>query len=673
MRKIFFTFLVLLIGAQSFGQVKRRFGELIQSSGLNNKSGSNTQQGSDTTQKPAFEQRNDLKDSITISYRYMNDLKRYTIDSTVNDFDKYFPVPSNYMLLGNNGAAAYPLVFTPFTKAGWDAGFHAYDVYRFKVEDTKFYKTTRPFSLLGYQLASGKEQMVMAQHTQNINPRFNAGFDYRLINAPGFFTNQNNNHNNVRFFSNYQGKKKRYNAFLVLVNNTIRASENGGIRNDSFLLNPNFKDRFGVDVFLGNANKFSQNPFSTTINTGNVYKDFTFFLRQSYDIGQKDSVAINDSTTEYLFYPRLRLQHSFSYKSSSYLFKDAVPDSAVYRTWYNITLLQGADTLEVNEKWKIVENDFSLIQFPDAKNPAQFIEAGVAMQNIGGYLKDGLENFFNIKLHGEYRNKTRNRKWDINLKGEFYASGLNAGDYSASANLGRFLNKKWGEVKLFFINTNRTPSFIFDKRSSFSYTNPGEFKKENIISFGASANNPFVQLSFTNSIITNYSYFSDYYTPAQTGKVINLLQAAASKKFPLAKKWNLYVDAVLQQTDAAAPIKVPLLYTRTRLAFEGVYYKNLNLSTGLEIRYFTPFDAYNYSPLMGQFVPQDTFRLKNLPDVHAFLHFRIKTFTGFLRTENLNTLYLKDGFRFVNNNYATPHIPTPGMIIRFGVRWWFVN
>jgi len=669
MRTFFFTFLLSLIFTISFGQIRRvtELGSAV-NSGIRN----GGQQPGDTSQ-PGFQQRDDLKDSITISYRYMNDLKRYSIDSTVNDFDTYFPVPANYMYLGNNGAAAYPLIYTPFTKAGFDAGFHAYDIYRFKVEDTKFYKTTRPFSMLGYQLASGKEQMVMAQHTQNINPRFNAGFDYRLINAPGLFLNQSNNHNNARFFSNYQGKRKRYAAFFVLANNTIRASENGGIRNDSFLLNPNFKDRIGVDVFMGNNTSERRNPFSTTIETGNQYRDFTAFLRQSYDIGQKDSIAINDSTTEYLFYPRLRLQHSITYSSTRYMFRDIMPDSAVYKSWYNITLLQGGDTIQVREKWKFVENDFSLIQFPDAKNPAQFIEAGVALQNIGGYLKDGLENFFNIKLHGEYRNKTRNRKWDINLKGEFYPSGLNAGDYNASASLGRYLNKKWGDVKLFFINTNRTPSFIFDGRSSFNYTYPGEFKKENIISFGASANNPFINLSFSNHLISNYSYFTNYYTPSQTGKIINLLQVAASKKIKLYKRWNLYVDAALQQTDASGPIKVPLIFTRTRLAYEGNFYKNLNLSTGLEVRYFTPFETYNYSPIMGQFAPQDSVKLKNLPDVHAFLHFRIKSFTAFIRTENLNTLYLKNGFNFVNNNYATPYIPTQGMIFRLGIRWWFVN
>jgi hypothetical protein len=155
--------------------------------------------------------------------------------------------------------------------------------------------------------------------------------------------------------------------------------------------------------------------------------------------------------------------------------------------------------------------------------------------------------------------------------------------------------------------------------------------------------------------------------------LINLLQVSASKKIKISRRWNWYVDATVQQTDAAAPIKVPLLFTRNRLAFEGRFFKNLNLSTGIEMRYYTAYKANNYSPIIGQFFPQDTMTIKNLPDISVFLHFRIKSFTGFIRSENLNTASLKNGFGFVNNNFAAPHYPTQGMMIRFGIQWWFVN
>jgi hypothetical protein len=632
--------------------------------------GSSSSGGKDTI---GFEHRNDKKDSIAISYKYLDSIRSIPFDSTINDFDKYFSVPSSYLYLGNNGAAAYSLIYKPSAKPGWDAGFHAFDIYRYTLEESKFYKTNRPFTQLNYQLASGKEQMIRALHTQSPRPNFSFGFDYRLISAPGFFTNQNTNHKSYRLFSNYQGKRKRYAAFFILVGNTIKASENGGIRFDSALSDPNQNRRFSVNVNLGNGNNSEATPFNTTITTGNVYKDFTFFIRQTYDIGKKDSVAINDSTTEYLFYPKLRAQHSFTYSTYNYLYRDNAADSAIYKNWYDTIVKKGVDSFLVKEKWKVMSNDFTLLQFPDTKNSGQFISAGVKFENITGELKNGTKHFYNFIIHGEYRNKTRNKLWDLLAKGEFYVNGLNSGDYSAYATIARHINKKLGDIRLFFKNVNRSPSFIFDNASGFNFKNASLSKKENIISFGADANNNFINLGFKNHIITNLAYFTDYYHTAQSSKIINLLQIYASKKIRLTKRWNLYSDITFQQTDGSAPVKVPLLFTRNRLAYEGNFFKNLYLSAGLELRYFTPFESYNYSPVMGQFTPQDTFKLKNLPDISAFFHFRIKSFTAFIRAENLNTVSFKNGFGFTNNNFAAAHYPTQGFMLRFGIQWGFVN
>ena len=139
--------------------------------------------GADTI---GFVHRDDRKDSISITFKYLDSIRSNTFDSSINDFDRYFPVPASWQYLGNNGAAAYPLIYTPNLKPGWDAGFHAYDVYRFTLEESKFYKTNRPFTQLSYQLASGKEQMIKAFHTQNPRPNWNFGFDYRLVSAPVF-------------------------------------------------------------------------------------------------------------------------------------------------------------------------------------------------------------------------------------------------------------------------------------------------------------------------------------------------------------------------------------------------------------------------------------------------------------------------------------------------------
>ena len=672
-KKIGFLFLLLFTIEFSYAQLPRmRSGNPLQGlSNMGNKSGSDT---------IGFEHRNDLKDSITISFHHLNSLTKEYLDSSINDFGKYYTVPDGYVTLGNNGNAAYPVLFTPILKAGWDAGFHAFDVYKYTIANTRFFQTTRPYTELSYFLASGKEQVVKVLQTQNIKPNWNVGIDYRLISSPGFFQTQNTNHNNYRLFSHYQGKRKRYSAYFVLMGNKLGSSENGGIVNDSFLLDPNRKRRMTIPVHLG-SDSLSQNIFSTKISTGNLYNDFTAFFRQSYDIGKKDSIIINDSTTEYLFYPKLRFQHTINYTSSSYEFRDtlnnpilAEADSVFFKQNYDTSLhpTYGLNFL-VKDKWKFVSNDFVIRQFPETKNLGQYIEAGMRLENFSGFFYSGKKNFYNVVLHGEYRNKTRNKKWDAVLNGEFYATGLNAADFNVYASVARTLNQKLGDVQISFQNVNRSPSYIYEGNSSFNFGNNLKTNKENITVLTATAINRRFTLMARNISITNYTYFKNFYQTDQFNGLANLTQITAYAKTKIAGHLNLYSDFIIQQTTGNNPIHVPLFYTRQRLAFEGNYFKNLNLSTGIDVKYNTPYKADNYSPVMGKFFPQDTVVINNLPQLNLFFNFRIKSFTAFIKAENLNTFNIQEGLTFTNNNFAAPLYPTPGLIMRFGVKWGFVN
>jgi hypothetical protein len=680
MKKIFaFCLLCSVLALSSAAQRRQIFQEALgRQTGGNQppaNTGSRNGPGGSGVKKDSlgFERRDDRKDSTTVTYRLLDIPGYFAQDSTVNDIDRYFSVPSHYQFLGNNGNAAYSLIYTPNLKPGMDAGFHAYDIYRLKPEETRYYKTRKPYSQINYQLASGKEQMIRLLHTQNPKPNVGFGFDYKLVNAPGFFLSQNTNHTSYRLFGNYTGKRKRYALYTNLTGNTLRSGENGGIVNNDLLSDPNKKKRFSIPVNIGNNSSSEFNPFSTAIVAGNTYRDFTFFLRQQYDIGKKDSIAINDSTTEYLFYPKLRFQHSFSFSTARYNFADFFTDSAYYKNYYDTIFRKKIDTFSVADKWTTIINDFALVQFPETRNPGQFLQAGIRLENYTGNFRNSTRNYYNAVLYGLYRNKTRDKKWDIAARAEFYTAGFNNGDYLISATLDRYLGKKWGDVQLFFANVNRTPSFIFNALSAFNFKGNTLSKKENSLSFGAEANTSLIRLGFKNHLLTNLAYYARWDSAAQYTKVINLLQIYGSKTIRVSRRWNWYIDVTLQQTDGAAPVKVPLLFTRNRLAYEGVYFKNLNLSTGLELRYHSPFKAYSYSPVVGQFFPQDTTTVNNLPVIAAFLHFRIKSFSGFIRAENLNTMSFRDGFGFTNNNFATPNQPTQGLLIRFGIRWGFVN
>lgn len=77
---------------------------------------------------------------------------------------------------------------------------------------------------------------------------------------------------------------------------------------------------------------------------------------------------------------------------------------------------------------------------------------------------------------------------------------------------------------------------------------------------------------------------------------------------------------------------------------------------------------------MGRFFYQDTTVIRNpLPDIAAYVHFRIRPFTAFVRMENLNTARNFNGFGFTRNNLVAPFYALPGLQFRLGVFWRFVN
>ena len=638
--------------------------------------GGSMRSGSGSTD--SLQRRNKMEDSITISFRYLDSTRSYKLDSTVTDFTRRFPLPATYINLGNTGNAARSLLFSPNFNTGFDPGFHAFDVYKWKMNDVRFFNTTRPYSELNYMLGSRVEQMISLLHTQNIKPNWNFLFQYRLINSPGFFQNQKTNHNNYLLSSKYQSKNLRYHNYFVLLGNKLQSAENGGIIDTSDILNdPIYKERFNINTRIGGVSQFSSNFFSNKINTGNKYSEFTLLLRQQYDFGKKDSI-VTDSTVLPLFFPRVRFEHTLQLDQNKYIYQDNVADSVYYKTYYDTSLRYPKDTLLFRERWQVLTNDFSIYQFPDAKNLQQFIKLGVLLQNISGELASGKENFLNTAGHAEYRNKTRNQQWDIEANGKLYFTGFNAGDYQAHISLQRMLGKKLGYLQLGFENISRTPSFIFDSRSSFYLLKTvKDFKKENSTHLFASYFLPSFKLRLTGHyyLATNYTYFTNYYEAQQESVLFNVFRLGLEKTIKFGKRWNWHTDIYFQQVVGDAPVNVPAIYTRNRIAYEGnLGFKNLDIAMGVELRYRAAYKADNYSPALGQFFYQDSITIRNpLPDISGYVHFRIRPFTAFIRFENLNTGQNLEGFSFTRNNLVAPDYAMPGLQFRIGIFWKFVN
>ncbi|WP_262915130.1 putative porin [Niabella ginsengisoli] len=538
-----FLFILIAIGFGVFAQNPvRSVGDRFR--GINN-AGS----GSDTLGK-----RNKFEDSITISYRYLDTTRTYRLDSSINDFTVKYPIPADYYFLGNTGSAAQSFLFAPNMKAGWDAGFHAYDIYKFTGDKARFFTATRPYSEISYMLGKRSEQFIELMHTQNIRPNWNASAQYRLISAPGIYRSQKTSHNNYLITNWVQSKDKRYANFFMIVANKIKGGESGGIDTAAkYIDDPDYAERSRMPVRLGDNTGFNTGLFNTDVPTGNKYDDFNAVMRQQFDFGRKDSI-VNDSSVVPLFFPRVRLEHTVRYSAYKYLFSDENPTTERATKFYSAAY--GLENLQTPFKredyWRELMNDFSIYTFPDEKNTQQFLKVGVAMQNLKGIFRDGITetsdsiNYsddrvttgYNILGHGEYRNRTKNQRWDLMARGNLYFVGMNAGDYEAGASIQSSFGEKIGSLRLGFENVNRTPSYITNSNSSF-YLMPGtvDLNKENSTHLYADLFQPLLKLQLSGHyyLVNNYVYYTDYYKINQA-PLFNLLQIAAHKVFAAGKK-----------------------------------------------------------------------------------------------------------------------------------------
>jgi hypothetical protein len=245
-----------------------------------------------------------------------------------------------------------------------------------------------------------------------------------------------------------------------------------------------------------------------------------------------------------------------------------------------------------------------------------------------------------------------------------------------------------------FQNVNQTPAYIFNSsagtslgfadttkinytpHSAFPVIAESNFNNENISKAYAELFLPSLQMRLTGNyfLYNNYAYFSDFFTAKQASSPFNVLQIGAEKVTNLGKHFRWYIEAYVQQKAGSAPINLPALVMRNRIAFEGHFFNNLYIASGFDVRYVSPYKPDEYSPFTGQFFAQNEESISNRPDVAFYLNFRIKRFRFFGEYSNLNVVkFGSSGFGFNHYNFVAPNYPALGLWLRIGIWWTFIN
>ena len=183
--------------------------------------------------------------------------------------------------------------------------------------------------------------------------------------------------------------------------------------------------------------------------------------------------------------------------------------------------------------------------------------------------------------------------------------------------------------------------------------------------------------------IKNYTYFSQSYditekglrtgvmvTPMQESGGINLLTAQLEQNFRLGiLNWENLFTYQHSSKESVLPVPDFNVYTNLYIKFKVV--KVLNIDLGADMRYFTSYEAPDYSPYMGQYTVQgngeNNVKIGNYPIVNVYANVHIKHTRFFVMMSHINA---GQGDK---NYFFAPHYPMNERVFRIGVSWNFFN
>ena len=183
--------------------------------------------------------------------------------------------------------------------------------------------------------------------------------------------------------------------------------------------------------------------------------------------------------------------------------------------------------------------------------------------------------------------------------------------------------------------------------------------------------------------IKNYTYFSQSYditekglrtgvmvTPMQESGGINLLTAQLEQNFRLGiLNWENQFTYQHSSKESVLPVPAFNAYTNLYIKFKVV--KVLNIDLGADMRYFTSYEAPDYSPYMGQYTVQgngeNNVKIGNYPIVNVYANVHIKHTRFFVMMSHINA---GQGDK---NYFFAPHYPMNERVFRIGVSWNFFN
>ena len=630
-----------------------------------------------TARKPARK-----KSSLNDTWYYGSEPnKHYIIDTSISVMN-YYDVArrdgAEYFNLGNIGSETYSQVFNPSPNVGFNMGFRQYDAYRYMLDSIRYYQVIRPYAEIFYNLGINKDQLFQGKFANSHKSGIMYGVDFRRINSNGTYTNQKTTDNGFALYGIYNTKNRALNIETDLIYNAFVAQENGGVTSNVFSPDSGVLTKTLAPVNMTQA----------VLN----YNEIDWFLKASYNIGQKYNERVNDTLVRRVVLPVFRVSYRVDIERNKYSYFDVNTDSAYYSSY-----LGTGDTLRYTSQYVKVGQRFGLdYGAKKLTSDSTYRELDILMGaslNLDYYTLSEFgekDKFSNLYITGYIKNNPAvNSPLIYKASVAYYVAGYNQIDLSTEGQLGVDF-KKFGRLTagagyqlrqsdwiyhnfradsataIPYTNSNGTVSYNTSDNLTYKYLT--NFPKMSTFKLGGEymLDRYGIKVSAYNYVLDNYYYFSGPRTPTYDSKAINMLVLSFANRFGY-KGIHFDNDVWFQKSAGSDVIRLPLVTLKSSLYYERHVIKDaLWFAVGVNVRYYTPFMPNGYNPLFGQFYIQNNIRETFYPVLDVFLNVKIKTVRIFLMGTNLSSFFgPQKGY------YTATYYPAADASFKFGAAWRF--
>lgn len=535
-----------------------------------------------------------------------------------------------------------------------------------QAETEEFYNVVRPFTLFGYDGGMKEEQIVNVLHTQNVTKGLNLFFKYNSYGGDGEYVYQKTKDRSgslgVSFING------RFATHLAWTFNRIDVQENGGI----------------VDEYLVRDSIMSPREIATKLTDARTFiKDRQWFFDQKVGFVRAKESDTSD-TGGYWF----SLQYTFNRQASTKYYRDKpgkyynpiIKDSlSLYK--HNYTNRSTYDSCSYSDQIHQIRLNLEEIKNPYApfglygalgveKARYYYFNVDTLFANIHTTTKSSA--YFEAGLH-------RTRPGLLTFSGSYrqYLAGYKLGDFTMKGQIRQQFSKSDKPLSISaeaLFERSKPDYFLTDYQSNHLKWQNDFSDRPLTMMLSGMLDVPRFRTSIGGhyALHTNYIYLDADCQPMQADKAFSVMDVQfrnhlSGAGFNLVSRINYQISGNENVLPLPKLTAYEALYYERDLFFESTN-GHLYFQLGLDMSFWTKYNAQAYCPAVALFHNQNESETGNYPFVGAFLNVRIKQVRFFVCGHHIN--YNLFGMR---DFLLAPNYPTSKATFSYGIRWSFYD